>query len=71
MSKSVRLKDIAEKIGVSTVTVSKALSGQKGMSEELREKIHTLANDMCLLYLTRMTLPIRVILSEFLFPSFI
>ena len=46
MSKSVRLKDIAEKIGVSTVTVSKALSGQKGMSEELREKIHTLANDM-------------------------
>ena len=46
MSKSVRLKDIADKIGVSTVTVSKALSGQKGMSEELREKIHAMANDM-------------------------
>lgn len=46
MAKSVRLKDIADKIGVSTVTVSKALSGQKGMSEELREKIHALANDM-------------------------
>ncbi|MBQ7425206.1 MAG: LacI family DNA-binding transcriptional regulator, partial [Lachnospiraceae bacterium] len=28
MAKSVRLKDIAEKLGVSTVTVSKALSGQ-------------------------------------------
>lgn len=46
MAKSVRLKDIADKIGVSTVTVSKALSGQKGMSEELREKIHALANDL-------------------------
>jgi LacI family transcriptional regulator/LacI family purine nucleotide synthesis repressor len=46
MAKTVRLKDIADKIGVSTVTVSKALSGQKGMSEELREKIHALANDM-------------------------
>ena len=46
MAKTVRLKDIADRIGVSTVTVSKALSGQKGMSEELREKIHALADDM-------------------------
>ena len=46
MAKTVRLKDIADRIGVSTVTVSKALSGQKGMSEELREKIHAMANDM-------------------------
>ena len=46
MAKSVRLKDIADRIGVSTVTVSKALSGQKGMSEALREKIHTLAGEM-------------------------
>ncbi len=46
MAKSVRLKDIAERIGVSTVTVSKALSGQKGMSNALREKIMALANEM-------------------------
>jgi LacI family transcriptional regulator/LacI family purine nucleotide synthesis repressor len=46
MAKSVRLKDIAEKIGVSTVTVSKALSGQKGMSNSLRERILALANEM-------------------------
>jgi LacI family transcriptional regulator/LacI family purine nucleotide synthesis repressor len=46
MAKTVRLKDIADRIGVSTVTVSKALSGQKGMSEELREKIHALADEM-------------------------
>ena len=46
MAKSVRLKDIADRVGVSTVTVSKALSGQKGMSDALREQIHTLANEM-------------------------
>ncbi len=46
MAKSVRLRDIAERIGVSTVTVSKALSGQKGMSSALREKILALANEM-------------------------
>ena len=46
MAKSVRLKDIADRIGVSTVTVSKALSGQKGMSNSLREKILALANEM-------------------------
>ena len=39
MAKTVKLADIAKKIGVSTVTVSKALAGQKGVSEEMREKI--------------------------------
>ena len=39
MSKSVRLADIAAKLNVSTVTVSKALSGQKGVSDNMREKI--------------------------------
>ena len=34
MAKAVKLADIAERVGVSTVTVSKALSGQKGVSEE-------------------------------------
>lgn len=38
MAKAVKLADIAERVGVSTVTVSKALSGQKGVSEEVREK---------------------------------
>ena len=39
MAKAVKLADIAGQLGVSTVTVSKALSGQKGVSEEMREKI--------------------------------
>ena len=38
MAKAVKLADIAERVGVSTVTVSKALSGQKGVSEEVRER---------------------------------
>lgn len=46
MAKAVKLADIAERLGVSTVTVSKALSGQKGVSEELRAKIKVLADEM-------------------------
>ena len=46
MAKAVRLVDIGERLGVSTVTVSKALSGQKGVSEELRRRIIRLAKEM-------------------------
>ncbi len=46
MVKAVKLADIAQRLGVSVVTVSKALSGQKGVSEELRAKIKTLADEM-------------------------
>lgn len=46
MAKAVKLADIATIVGVSTVTVSKALSGQKGVSEEMREKIKQLAEEM-------------------------
>lgn len=46
MAKAVKLADIGQRLGVSTVTVSKALSGQKGVSEELRGKIRQLADEM-------------------------
>ncbi len=46
MPKAVKLADIAQKLSVSTVTVSKALSGQKGVSEEMRKKIKALADEM-------------------------
>lgn len=46
MAKTVKLADIAAQVGVSTVTVSKALSGQKGVSEEMREKIRQLADEL-------------------------
>ena len=46
MAKTVKMADIAAKLGVSTVTVSKALSGQKGVSDEVREKIVRLAEQL-------------------------
>lgn len=42
----VRLADIAKEVGVSTVTVHNALSGQKGVSDEMRLKIQKLAGEM-------------------------
>lgn len=46
MKKTVKMADIADRLEVSTVTVSKALSGQKGVSEEMRVKIKELAEQM-------------------------
>ena len=46
MDRKVKMEDIANSLGVSIVTVSKALSGKKGVSEEMREKIKDLAKEM-------------------------
>lgn len=46
MKKAVKMADIAERLKCSTVTVSKALSGQKGVSEEMRTRIKELALEM-------------------------
>ena len=46
MAKAVKMADIAKQLGVSTVTVSKALNGQKGVSEELRERIKAIAEEL-------------------------
>ncbi len=42
----VRLADIASRLGVSTVTVSKALSNKEGVGDELREQIKQIAAEM-------------------------
>ncbi len=42
--KQITLTDIAELCGTSNVTVSKALAGKRGMSDELREKIRATAD---------------------------
>ncbi len=42
----VRLADIAKKVGVSTVTVHNALSGNKGVSEEVKQQILSVAEEM-------------------------
>ena len=46
MVKKTTMSDIAERLGISTVTVSKALAGQKGVSEELRERITRTAAEL-------------------------
>lgn len=46
MAKDVTLADIAAKVGVSTVAVSKALSGKPGVSDELRSKIKSIADEL-------------------------
>ena len=46
MGKPVRMADIAEKLDISVVSVSKALAGKPGVSEEMRAKIVALAREM-------------------------
>ena len=44
--KHIKMSDIARELGISTVAVSKALSGQKGVSDELRVRVRRLADEM-------------------------
>lgn len=46
MIKNITMKDIADKLGVSKVTVSKALNDKEGVSDELKLKIKIVAEDM-------------------------
>ena len=48
--KSIKMKDIAEALGVSTVTVSKALNDKEGVSESLRQTIKDKAAEMGYVY---------------------
>lgn len=49
-AKNIKMKDIAEAIGVSTVTVSKALANKDGVSQEMRQKIKAKAEEMGYVY---------------------
>ena len=44
--KGIKMKDIANMLGVSTVTVSKALADKDGVSEELKKKIKETAREL-------------------------
>lgn len=46
MQKLVTMKDIAQRLSVSSVTVSKALGGKEGVSEEVRQQIIQVAKEM-------------------------
>ena len=44
--KKVSMRDIGKAVGVSAVTVSKALAGRAGMSDDMRKRIMDIANEM-------------------------
>lgn len=46
MEKKVRMVDIAQRLGISIVSVSKGLAGKEGVSEDMREKIIATAQEM-------------------------
>lgn len=46
MDKKIRMADIAQQLGISVVSVSKALSGKDGVSDETRAKVLDLARRM-------------------------
>lgn len=46
MKSSVTMRDIADRLGISVVTVSKALGDKEGVGEELRGRIKELASEM-------------------------
>lgn len=46
MEKKIRMADIAEALGISVVSVSKALSGKEGVGDEMRARIIELAKEM-------------------------
>lgn len=46
MKSGIKMKDIANELGISTVTVSKALADKEGVSEELRQRIKHKAMEM-------------------------
>ena len=43
---SVTMRDLGKRLGVSAVTISKALSGKSGVSEEMRQRIIRLADEL-------------------------
>jgi len=46
MQAKLRIKDIAEQLGVSTATVSRALNDKPGVSDDLRQQVRKLAADL-------------------------
>ena len=46
MEQKVRMADLAERLGISVVSVSKALSGKDGVSAEVREQVLKLAKEL-------------------------
>jgi len=70
MAKKIVMKDIADELGISVVSVHKAVSGKEGVSEELRTQIIEKAEEMGYVYDKNALLPeeisknVAIIISE-------
>ncbi|MBR6308158.1 MAG: LacI family DNA-binding transcriptional regulator [Lachnospiraceae bacterium] len=67
MSKNVTMRDIARKMNISAVSVSKAISGHEGVSDSLRAEILKVADELGYNYAPKSaekSLSIRVMVSE-------
>ena len=67
MSKNVTMRDIAKKMNISAVSVSKAISGHEGVSDSLRAEILKIADELGYNYAPKSpdkSLSIRVMVSE-------
>lgn len=67
MSKNVTMRDIAKKMNISAVSVSKAISGHEGVSDSLRAEILKVADELGYSYAPKSpdkSLNIRVMVSE-------
>ena len=53
MTKNVKMQDIADRLGISVVAVSKALSGKSGVSEALRDEVRRTAGELGYSYTVR------------------
>lgn len=53
LTKDVKMQDIADRLGVSVVAVSKALSGKSGVSDRLREDVRRTAKELGYSYSVR------------------
>ncbi|MCI7497905.1 MAG: helix-turn-helix domain-containing protein, partial [Oscillospiraceae bacterium] len=57
MTKNVKMQDIADRLGISVVAVSKALSGKSGVSEALRDEVRRTAGELGYSYTVRRKQP--------------
>ena len=53
MQKAVKMQDIADRLGISVVAVSKALSGKSGVSDALREEVRRTADELGYTYVSK------------------
>lgn len=71
MSSNVTLKQIADALDISTMTVSRALNNRANVDTKTKQRVEDMARKMGTrqIILPKVWFPVRLILSELLFPK--